>query len=192
MGAVKDTIVAAVAGYVGTEAAERAGTKLMELEPEQDRQREQEVRAGPPFALAADHLATRVFGIDRATSSGRRSAWRSTTPPAAPGRPSANCSGVAPARDPLRQDSSRVRPVAHPRRGHHPGGRRLRGQPRLPTVDPPPWTRGTPRLRTRNRLRDRTRMEGGRRPRRSRTPDGPCRPQLPAPPPRRGEPRSRA
>lgn len=64
MGAVKDTIVAAVAGYVGTEAAEQAGTKLMELEPEQDRQREQEVRAGPPFALAADHLATRVFGID--------------------------------------------------------------------------------------------------------------------------------
>ena len=64
MGLVKDTVVAAAAGYAGTKAMEQAGTKLMALEPEEDRQREQEVRPGPPFMLAADNVASRVLGID--------------------------------------------------------------------------------------------------------------------------------
>lgn len=64
MGLVTDTIVATAAGYAGTKAMEQAGTKLMALEPEQDREREQQVRPGPPFALAAQNLSSRVLGIE--------------------------------------------------------------------------------------------------------------------------------
>jgi hypothetical protein len=64
MGLVKDTVVAIAAGYAATKAMEQAGMKLMALEPEHDREREQQVRPGPPFVLAAEHLASRVLGMD--------------------------------------------------------------------------------------------------------------------------------
>lgn len=64
MGLVKDALVATAAGYAGTKAMEPVASKLMEFEPEEDQEREREVRPGPPFVLAADNLATRVAGID--------------------------------------------------------------------------------------------------------------------------------
>lgn len=54
----------AAAGYAGTKAMETIAAKLMELEPEEAREREQGVRPGPPFVLAADNLAERVISVD--------------------------------------------------------------------------------------------------------------------------------
>lgn len=64
MGLIKDAVVATAAGYAGTKAMEPVAMKLMELESPEDQQREQEVRPGPPFVLAADNLARRVLGIE--------------------------------------------------------------------------------------------------------------------------------
>jgi hypothetical protein len=58
-----DLALAPVAGYVGTKVMEPVGMKLYELESEADRQREDEVRPGPPYALAARKAADLV-GLD--------------------------------------------------------------------------------------------------------------------------------
>lgn len=53
---------------------EQFNTCTYALEPEADRQREQDVRPGPPFRLAAENLSARVVGVefdqDRATKAG--------------------------------------------------------------------------------------------------------------------------
>lgn len=64
MGMVKDAAIAMAAGYAGTKAMEQVSMKLMQLEPEEDREREREVRPGPPFVLAAQNLSSRVVGVD--------------------------------------------------------------------------------------------------------------------------------
>lgn len=50
---VSDVGVGMIGGYVGTQLMERVSMKLYELEPEEDRQKEDEVRPGPPFYIAA-------------------------------------------------------------------------------------------------------------------------------------------
>jgi hypothetical protein len=62
---VKDLPVAALAGYVGTKAMEPVGQKLYEWEPEADRKREDAVRPGPPFEIAAEKTL-RLLGIEPA------------------------------------------------------------------------------------------------------------------------------
>lgn len=59
MPAVRDVAedLAAVAGYLATKAVEPAGTKLYELESDQDRQREDAARLGPPYEIAAKEIA---------------------------------------------------------------------------------------------------------------------------------------
>jgi len=54
---LEDLAVSAVAGYVGTKAMEPVSTKLYELESEADRQREDTVRPGMPYELAAKKIA---------------------------------------------------------------------------------------------------------------------------------------
>ncbi len=60
---VKDLPVAAVAGYVGTKATEPVSEKLYEWEPKRDREREDAVRPGPPFQIAAENTL-RLLGIE--------------------------------------------------------------------------------------------------------------------------------
>lgn len=55
-----DLALAPVAGYVGTKLMEPVGAKLYELGPEQDRRREDEVRPGPPYSIAARKAAELV------------------------------------------------------------------------------------------------------------------------------------
>lgn len=55
-----DLALAPIAGYVGTKLMEPAGAKLYELTPQQDRRREDEVRPGPPYAIAARKTAELV------------------------------------------------------------------------------------------------------------------------------------
>lgn len=58
-------VVPSVAGaYVGTKTMERFNMKAYQLEPEQDREREESVRPGPPFLLAAENLSQRVLGVE--------------------------------------------------------------------------------------------------------------------------------
>ena len=52
-----DLALAPIAGYVGTKIMEPVGAKLYELESEQDRQREDAARPGPPYAIAARKTA---------------------------------------------------------------------------------------------------------------------------------------
>lgn len=63
-GLVSYAAVAAAAGYVGTKALEQISMRLYEWEPEKVRKREDAVRPGEPFVLAADCLSRRVVGID--------------------------------------------------------------------------------------------------------------------------------
>ncbi len=69
-----DAAVVTPAGYVATKAMEQVSMKTYELEPEEDRKREDAVRPGPPFRLAAEKLSQRVLGIesneDRASTAG--------------------------------------------------------------------------------------------------------------------------
>jgi hypothetical protein len=58
-----DLALAPVAGYVGTKVMEPVGMKLYELESEADRRREDEVRPGPPYAMAA-RKAAGLVGLD--------------------------------------------------------------------------------------------------------------------------------
>jgi len=50
---LEDLAVSAVAGYVGTKAMEPVSMKLYELESTADREREDAVRPGPPYEIAA-------------------------------------------------------------------------------------------------------------------------------------------
>lgn len=60
----QDALVAAAASYAATKVMEQLGMKTYQWTSEQARTREDEVRPGPPFVLAADNLATRVLGLD--------------------------------------------------------------------------------------------------------------------------------
>ncbi len=55
-----DLALAPLAGYVGTKVMEPVSSKLYELESEQDRRREDEVRPGMPYAIAARKAADLV------------------------------------------------------------------------------------------------------------------------------------
>lgn len=60
---VSDVGVGIIGGYVGTRAMERVSMKLYELESEEDREREEEVRPGPPFYVAAKKT-TEALGME--------------------------------------------------------------------------------------------------------------------------------
>ena len=60
---VSDIGVGVIGGYVGTQLMERVSMKLYELESEEDREREEEVRPGPPFEVAAKKI-TGALGIE--------------------------------------------------------------------------------------------------------------------------------
>ncbi len=61
--AISDIGVGMIGGYVGTKVMEPVSMKLYELESEEDRKREDEVRPGPPFVIAA-RKTTEAFGIE--------------------------------------------------------------------------------------------------------------------------------
>jgi uncharacterized membrane protein YagU involved in acid resistance len=61
---VTDAVLAVSAGYAGTKAMEQFNLRTYDLESEEDREREEAVRPGPPPQLAAEQLASRVLGID--------------------------------------------------------------------------------------------------------------------------------
>ena len=52
-----------ISGYVGTQLMERVSMKLYEWEPKAARQKEDEVRPGPPFVIAARKTAD-LLGLD--------------------------------------------------------------------------------------------------------------------------------
>jgi len=54
---IEDVAVAWPAGYVGTRAMEPVSMKLYELESAADREREDGVRPGPPYEIAAKKIA---------------------------------------------------------------------------------------------------------------------------------------
>jgi hypothetical protein len=58
-----DLALAPLAGYLGTKVMEPVGSKLYELESEQDRRREDEARPGMPYAIAARKAAD-LAGLD--------------------------------------------------------------------------------------------------------------------------------
>jgi glutamate synthase domain-containing protein 3 len=58
-----DVGVGMIGGYVGTQLMERVSMKLYELESEEDREREEAVRPGPPFYAAAKKTAE-ALGIE--------------------------------------------------------------------------------------------------------------------------------
>jgi hypothetical protein len=60
---IKDGAIAVVAGYVGTKVMEPVSQKLYELESEQARAREDEVRPGPPPRVAAEKTAA-LLGLE--------------------------------------------------------------------------------------------------------------------------------
>lgn len=60
---IEDLVVAALAGYLATKAMEPVSTRLYELESEKDRNREDAVRPGPPYEIAAKQIAARL-GVD--------------------------------------------------------------------------------------------------------------------------------
>lgn len=62
-GAISDVGVGMIGGYVGTQVLERVSMKLYELESDEDRQKEDEVRPGPPFVIAA-RKTTDALGIE--------------------------------------------------------------------------------------------------------------------------------
>ena len=61
--ALADIGAGIVGGYVGTKVMERVSMKLYELEPEEDRRQEDEVRPGDPPIIAAGKTA-RLLGLD--------------------------------------------------------------------------------------------------------------------------------
>jgi hypothetical protein len=60
---VSDVGIGMIGGYVGTKVMERVSMKLYELESEEARKREEEVRPGPPFEIAA-RKTTQALGIE--------------------------------------------------------------------------------------------------------------------------------
>jgi len=61
--AVRDVALATAASYVGTKAMEPVSMKLYEMESAADREREDAVRPGPPYRVAAEKI-TRSLGLD--------------------------------------------------------------------------------------------------------------------------------
>lgn len=61
--AISDVGIGMIGGYVGTKVMEQVSMKLYELEPEEDRRREEEVRPGPPYETAAKKT-TETLGIE--------------------------------------------------------------------------------------------------------------------------------
>lgn len=59
---IADIGVGLISGYVGTKLMEPVSMKLYELEPEAARQREDQVRPGPPYQIAAQKTAA-AFGL---------------------------------------------------------------------------------------------------------------------------------
>jgi hypothetical protein len=57
-----DVAIASIAGYLATRAMESVSMKLYELEPAPVRQREDAVRPGPPYRIAAEK-AVRLLGV---------------------------------------------------------------------------------------------------------------------------------
>ncbi|WP_341252283.1 hypothetical protein [Euzebya pacifica] len=64
MAVLTDAIVAATAGFAGTKMMEQVASRLVAMQPDTDQQREEEVRPGPPFVLAACNLAEHVLGVE--------------------------------------------------------------------------------------------------------------------------------
>lgn len=60
---ISDVGIGLIGGYVGTQVMERASMKLYELESEEDRKREEEIRPGPPYEIAA-RQTTQALGIE--------------------------------------------------------------------------------------------------------------------------------
>ncbi len=60
---VSDVGTGMIGGYVGTQVMERVSMKLYEMEPEESRQKEDEVRPGPPFVIAARKTVD-LLGLD--------------------------------------------------------------------------------------------------------------------------------
>ena len=60
---IRDLLLAAAAGYLGTKAMEPVSMKLYDMESAADREREDAVRPGPPYRVAAEKLSRRV-GMD--------------------------------------------------------------------------------------------------------------------------------
>lgn len=61
--AVLDLGVGMIGGYAGTKVMEQVSMKLYELESEETRNKEEEVRPGDPPYIAAEKT-TRLFGVD--------------------------------------------------------------------------------------------------------------------------------
>jgi hypothetical protein len=61
--AVSDIGIGSIGGCVGTQMMERVSMKLYEMEPEEARQKEDKVRPGPPFVIAARKTAD-LLGLD--------------------------------------------------------------------------------------------------------------------------------
>lgn len=59
---LEDLAVSAVAAYLGTKAMEPVSMKLYQWESDQHRAREDDVRPGPPFQVAAEKTA-RLLGV---------------------------------------------------------------------------------------------------------------------------------
>jgi hypothetical protein len=57
-----DLTLSTAAGYLGTRAMEPVSMKLYQLEPAAARKREDGVRPGPPFQVAAEKITT-LFGV---------------------------------------------------------------------------------------------------------------------------------
>lgn len=58
--AAEDLVVAALAGYLGTKVMEPVSTRLYQLESETDRNREDAVRPGPPYEIAAKKISAKL------------------------------------------------------------------------------------------------------------------------------------
>ena len=67
-GMAGDVTTGFVAGYAGTKAMEPVRMFLYRHEPDEDRQKEDAVRPGPPYRIAATKI-TRLLGLDRSEES---------------------------------------------------------------------------------------------------------------------------
>ncbi len=56
---ITDAALAALAGYVATQVMEPVSIKLYELEPSSARDKEDAVRPGPPYRVAAEKITPR-------------------------------------------------------------------------------------------------------------------------------------
>lgn len=61
--AASDVGIGLIGGYVGTKAMEQVSMKLYEMESEQTRKKEEEIRPGDPYMIAAEKM-TEALGIE--------------------------------------------------------------------------------------------------------------------------------